>query len=116
MIEGSEAGILIESASGTVVNHGAVSATSAYGFGIAQYAGTVTNFGTVVAGANGTGIGILTGNVTNFGTILAPTATAVYIRYGTFVNEGVVEGRVSGIRLSGAAGGPLASPVRPRHT
>ena len=106
LISGGD-GILINSVAGTVVNYGDVVATATTGVGIKLSFGTVTNFGAVVAGTNGTGIDLTSGRVTNFGMIAAPSATAVYVRYGTFINFGLVEGRVTGVELSlgtGSAG------------
>src|ERR1700733_4271274 len=73
LIEGSNFGIFIQSASGTVVNYGYVKAIAATGDGVYLSSGTAINFGTVVAGPSGAGIYLrgTAGDVSNFGTILA---------------------------------------------
>jgi hypothetical protein len=137
MISGGEFGVVVESGSNTVNNLGTIAGASSGGIYLAgasagmvvngagdatgalisgglagvrmnSAAETVVNYGDVAATAiNGTGIDLTSGRVTNFGMIAAPSATAVYVRYGTFTNFGMVEGRVTGVELAlgtGAAG------------
>jgi hypothetical protein len=100
LIAGVSDGVFIEAVA-TVANSGTIRATATNGVGVSVSSGTIINHGTVVAGANGIGIYLFKGDINNYGTITAPgsLARAVVVRYGTFINQGVVAGSVYGVEL-----------------
>ncbi|MGC2412078.1 MAG: hypothetical protein WA459_05200, partial [Stellaceae bacterium] len=130
LILGSYAGVSLGgTAAGTVVNFGTIASVATARAGVLLGAGgTVSNYGMIAGGPGGVGMylrnggdvtnqlsGVIigagsgiaiaraAGTVVNYGTIIATgsDASAVDIRYGAFVNHGLVEGAAFGIVLGG---------------
>ena len=117
LIQG-RAGIQIFGAAGTLANFGTVLGTGDIGASFSGQAVVTNGVASATSGLiQGTyGINIAgSGTVTNYGTIIAPSASAVIVRHGTFINRGMVKGSAYGIEFGLPGTGARLFDAAPRQ-